>query len=327
MKKKRWLILTSILVMFFLLNACSKNTETEVVATLQNSNDQSDLSDKSQEQRTEQIFDTQSYADKLTIRYFFMDHEEKSGDSILVKTPDGATMLIDAGIPEMGSVVDQYLDQLNIDKIDVAIGTHPHYDHFGGYLTLFRTKQIGKVLIPNVPHSTNTYKEFISLIDEKQIPLEMPEDGYSFRLGNEVQVEIINPPKGTGPETLPEQVTTATINNHSLVLRMTYGEKVFLFTGDIYKDAEYRLVETSKEKLQADFLHAPHHGDETSSSTVFIEAVSPDITVLSSNIYQSLRVDNRYQKQGSKTYSTGLDGNLLIISDGEIIEVITEKER
>jgi competence protein ComEC len=271
------------------------------------------------------VLDPDLYRDLLTVRYFDLPSDEKSGDAIFIRTPDGVTMMIDAGIPETGPYVDQYLDKLGIERLDYAVLTHPHYDHIGGFTTLLHTKEIGQIFTSVVPYNTNTYETVESLIEEKQIPREYLEEGDEWMLGSDVRVQVLNPPKGTTPESLPETIATPVINNHSIVLKLTYKDTSFLFPADIYKAAEAELVEKYGELLDADFLHAPHHGDETSNSGKFIDAVSPEIAVFSTNIFQSLRVEERYRDRGIEVYIPQLHGNILITSDGSELNVITEK--
>ncbi|WP_048601430.1 ComEC/Rec2 family competence protein [Rubeoparvulum massiliense] len=249
---------------------------------------------------------------QLQIRYFHLEAEEKSGDAILIHAPNGETMLIDAGIKEVGPKVAEYLQQLGLTHLDYAVATHPHHDHIGGYTTLLRTLEIKQFLTVNVPHTTETYKSVVALLEERQIPVTYLEEGDLLQLGEEVTIEVLNPPKGTGPSTLPAELSTSTINNHSLVMRLTYEDQSILFTGDIYKEREYDLVERLGPKLQADVLDAPHHGDKTSSSKSFITAVQPKYVIMSANLFQSKAVYDRYRKQDIDVFITGIDGHLLI---------------
>ncbi|MEK3719371.1 ComEC/Rec2 family competence protein [Paenibacillus sp. FSL H8-0034] len=109
---------------------------------------------------------------------------------------------------------------------------------------------------------------------------------------------------------------------------MTYGDRTFLFTADIYKHREVELTDSSwKDKLKSDMMDIPHHGSEsTSSSEVFLNAVSPQIVIMSQNNFQSPNLKERLEKKGAEVYSTGLHGNILLKSDGKMIEVTTEKD-
>lgn len=276
--------------------------------------------------RTKEVFDQVKYKDQLMIRYFDLKSStEDTGDSILIQTPDGKTMLIDAGIPEVGPQVVQYLDQLGVQKIDYAVNTHPHADHIGGFATLLASKEISTMIMEKLPYDSNSYRKSVQALQNKKVKVEYLEDGATFQLGSDVRVEVLNPPQGA----LPDAVKTfsfAEVNNHAMVLKVTYKEKTFLFTGDIYKDREYKLVDSHGQALDADMMHVPHHGNITSSSPAFIKAVSPQVAVISSNKLMSSDIVKRYEKNKVKVYVTGLQGNILITSDGKQMNVITEKD-
>lgn len=275
--------------------------------------------------RTGDVFDTEAYRDQLRVRYFFLDSEEKSGDAIFLQTPDGYNIMIDSGIPATRTQLEEYMNQLGVTRIDYAINTHPHYDHMGGYTSLLQTKEIGGFYMPNVEHTTDTYRTVMDLIEQLDIPLHYLEDGDSLQIGEHVKMELLNPEKGTSPDKF-EDWSTENINNQSLVMKLYYGENTFLFAGDLYKSGEYDLTKRHSDQLKADMVHAPHHGDKTSSSPPFVKAASADIAVLSANIFQNLDIKQRYEKNGVLVASTALHGNILLVSDGKTIELITEKE-
>ncbi|WP_088103272.1 ComEC/Rec2 family competence protein [Halalkalibacter urbisdiaboli] len=268
------------------------------------------------------FFDTQHDSGVLSIRYFYLEADEKSGDAILIKSPEGKTMMIDTGMVATGQQLKESLDRLNINRIDLAIATHPHHDHIGGYETLLKEKEVSVLMMPNLTHSTNTYKNFINVIGEEQINVRYLHAGDQFYLGDDITVEVLNPGvEELGPKT---DRTTAEINNLALVLKVTYKERSFLFTSDIYKKQEKKLIKLYGKRLKADFLHAPHHGDKTSSTNKFIATVQPEYTVISSNILQSKRIVERYKRNGSQVFSTSWNRHLLIQSNGVDIEVYPE---
>ena len=214
-----------------------------------------------------------------------------------------------------------------LERFDYAVATHPHHDHIGGYIYIINKVPIKQFLMINVPHSTRTYARFIESIQDKKIPVEYLEEGDEFLFGNDISIDVLNPEKGTGPHNVPEEMPAEIMNDYSLVMKLTYGEKSFLFTGDIYIPREQKLIESKKDMLDSDFIKAPHHGESTSSSSPFIQAVSPEHTVMTINILQSLGVYKLYRKYGSVVHITGIDGNILLKCDGKEIEIVTEKDR
>ncbi|GIQ64488.1 hypothetical protein PACILC2_30560 [Paenibacillus cisolokensis] len=251
-----------------------------------------------------------------------------AGDSFLIVSPEGKTMLIDAGVPEAGAQVVDYLRKLNIGKLDYALNTHPHIDHIGGFAAVAKEIDIGTFYMENLPYpKSSAYTNAMAALDAKKVPKKTLQEGDAFMLGEQVRFEVLNPPK----EALPEAVKTFSaqeINDYSMVLKMTYGDRTFLFTADVYKRREIELAGSGlRDKLKSDMMDAPHHGNEsTSSSTAFIEAVSPHIVIMSQNIFQSPNLKERLEKNGTEVYSTGLHGNILLHSDGRTIEVLTEKD-
>ncbi|SDD49534.1 Metal-dependent hydrolase, beta-lactamase superfamily II [Paenibacillus sp. UNCCL117] len=283
---------------------------------------------KPAELRTDQVLDNSKYAGQLTIRYFYLPGENLSGDSFLIQSPDGKTMLVDAGLPEAGSHVVAYLKKLGISSLDIALNTHPHIDHIGGYATIAREIGIKQFYMENLPYpQSSAYTKAIAALDAKDVPKKTLEEGDTFQLGDSVRFEVLNPVKGTLPDAV-KTFSAPEINDHSMVLRMTYGERTFLFTADIYKHRETELLSSPwQSKLKADMMDIPHHGSEsTSSSTGFLKAVSPQIAIMSQNVFQSPNLKERLEKLDAKVYSTGLHGNILLHSDGKTIEVVTEKD-
>jgi len=281
--------------------------------------------------KTDEIFDSSRYSDKLTIRFFHTGvpvDGSAEGDLILITAPDGANMLIDAGLPECGPILVEFLDRLNVKKLDYAVGTHMHIDHIGGYVDVLNNIGVDRMIFPNFTnYNTSTAKGLLATVDTKKIPVEIVKKGDTFKLGEYVDIEVLSPewdiivPEGTVPEK-----SAGFINNHSLVLKMIYNNNTFLFPADIYWEREDILVAEQEEKLKVDVLKVPHHGSSTSSSIKFVNAVDPKITVMT-GISPDKEVYDRYKRKGSDVYITGLDGNILVVSDGNNIEVIQEHER
>lgn len=279
--------------------------------------------------RTGEVFDASKYKGMLTVRYLYLDGDVLMGDSILIQSPDGKTMLIDAGVNDAGEQVVGYLNKLGIDTIDIALNTHPHSDHIGGFATVVRSKDIKAFYMENFPYTNSSYyRRTMEAVQAKQIPVTFLEEGSKFQLGSEVSIEVLSPPKGALPDAI-KSYSAAEINDFSMVFKLTYKDASYLFTADIYKHREVELVGSAAAEplLKSVMMHAPHHGNEsTSSSDIFLTTVSPSIAVLSQNLFVSPNLMERYQKKGITAYSTGMHGNVLITSDGKTMNVITERE-
>ena len=276
------------------------------------------------EQKNSEWFEIDT-SSKLTVRYFFHDSQSKIGDAILIQTPDGKSMLIDAAIEQVSSELDQYLQKLGISYLDAAINTHPHPDHVGGFPALMERITVDQMYLSNLPYESSYALNFMDTLADAEIDPIYVEEGDTFKLGEHVEIEILNPSKGTSPES-HDTWDTAFMNNQSLVIRLVYEENVFLFASDIYAQSENRLVNEHEDKLSdVDVLHAPHHGDSSSSSPPFVRTIDPEIVLISSNLPNSSVVTNRYLNYTDQIFMTRDDGHILVISDGKSLETHTSK--
>ena len=303
---------------FILIAACNKEAP-ETTAPL-----------AGEEARSAVIFDQKRHKGLLTVRYFHLQNVTPTGDCILIQTPDGKTMMIDAGVPETADQVIEYLNRLGVDTIDVALNTHPHHDHMGGFAKVIAAKDVQTfyTMFLSVPdYSSNSYRAAATQLNLKKIPREVLEEGMTFRLGDQVTVEVFSPDKGSSAADVKSH-EDAVINFYSLVFKVVYKDTSFLFSGDIYVDRERMLIDKYGEKLRSDMMHAPHHGSSSSNSEAFIKTVKPKIAVIS---FHQINSDGfmtylRYRKLGAQVYHTGVNGNILITSDGKQLNVFTEKD-
>lgn len=271
---------------------------------------------------------------RLTIRYFDLDvdqaYEEYSGDMILITTPDGKNILIDSYGPLVADNVVKRLKELGIERLDYAIASHPHVDHIGGFPTIFDNFEVGKFYQINVPYNTSShYRRLQESLVAHKIEMAFLEEGDIFQVGEEVTFTVFNPPKGTNPENIPspEALTAPKIlNQYSLVMRMDYKDFSMLFTGDIYVSREMDLVFEYDELLEADILDVPHHGSTTSSSYMFIKTVQPKYAIVNNDSLLPAESFEKYTDLGIEMFVTASHGEITIVTDGENIEITTERE-
>jgi competence protein ComEC len=247
----------------------------------------------------------------------FLDVGE--GDSIFIENKNGVKILVDGGgIPEnlqseydVGErIVVPFLRRKGISKIDIVILTHPHNDHLQGLLSVLKNFKVGIVLDSGYENKENPlYYEFLSLIKEKNIRYKIVKYGDIFNLGSS-KIKILN------PQVPYLNLTKSDIDNNGIVFKLTEGNVRFLFTGDIYKEGECKILENG-EDIESDILKIPHHGSNTSSSLEFLEKVKPKISIISvgrDNTYghPSKEVIERIKKIGSSIYRTDKNGAIIL---------------
>lgn len=214
-------------------------------------------------------YDANTSHDEL--RLWFLDVGQ--GDAILIDTPNQEQILIDGG-PD-SSVVQELSRALpfNDKDIDLVISTHNDADHLSGLRDVLRHYTIKKIWLTGAIHTTDTYREFLELIKEKQIPTEAVRAGTSVRFG---QLEgLVLAPSENYQAIMPESQ-----NVTGIVTYWVYGTQTFLLTADIEKEQEALLLQRGAIR-HADILKLAHHGSKTSSTDAFLRAVSPKVAVIS----------------------------------------------
>lgn len=244
------------------------------------------------------------------------------GDSTLIICK-GEAMLIDAGERDMGKTVVKYLEAQKIKELKYVVITHPHTDHLGGMIDVFNSSiKIDKVFMSEIPENelpTNTtYQQFLNKAQQCGIKFTKATDT-KFKLGN-AEIEMYAPDPKKDYESL---------NNYSIVTRLTHGDNTFLFTGDIESAAEKNLIKRDV-KLDAKVLKVAHHGSSTSSTSDFLDAVSPRYSVIMCGVDNSYnhpndKIVSRIKKYCENVFRTDLDGTVVFESDGEGINVKKEK--
>jgi len=247
----------------------------------------------------------------------FIDVDQ--GDCILVSC-DGKNMLIDAGESKYAGRVRSYLKEQGVKKIDILVGTHPHADHIGALANIVRRFDIGTILMPKISADTASFENLIDAVSKKGLKITSPDKGQKFALGS-ADITVLSPSKDAFYE--------ENLNNYSIVLRVEYEEKVFLFTGDAERDVEYEILRDGAD-IDADVLKAGHHGSSSSSSDRFIKAVSPEYAVIMlgrDNPYGHPHVETvaTFKKYRVKALRTDECGSIVFgVKDGKI-GVSTEK--
>lgn len=238
------------------------------------------------------------------------------GDSILIGQDDHF-MLIDAGENDQGPVVLKYLEDHGVSSLEYVVGTHPHSDHIGGLDDVIENIDVENVILPKVVHDTKTYKDVLTAVSDKNLKITPPKPGDFFNLGS-ASVVVLAPNNSKYDE----------INDYSVVLKVTYGDNSFLFTGDAEKTSESEILKLHGFDLKSDVLKVGHHGSTTSSTKDFLYAVNPEYAVIQvgeDNDYNHPNQEILGRLNGTSIYRNDLLGTILAISDGSKIDFYTEK--
>ncbi len=234
------------------------------------------------------------------------------GDAILIQTPE-QNVLIDGG--DRGNTVVNYLNSKGVNSLDLVIGTHPHADHLGGLINVFQTIPVKEVIDPAVVHTTKTFEDYLTVIDEKEITFTEGRAGMTRDIGGGAKMEILHP---TSP-------STNHLNDASIVARVTFGKISFLFTGDAEQSSERQMLSSGKT-LSSTILKVGHHGSRTSTTNSFLNAVKPEVGIIMCG------ANNRYghphgetlanlSAAGVKIYRTDVHGTIIITTDGQTYDI------
>ena len=238
------------------------------------------------------------------------------GDSIFIELPNNETMLIDAAESYQSEKIINYLKNLNYQKIDYVIGTHPHTDHIGGLKDIINTFEIGKIYMPKVVSTTKTYESLLMAIKDKNLKINTAKAGTSIIDTDALKINILAPNNSTYTE----------LNNYSVVTKITYGTTKFLFMGDAEKLSENEI----KEDVTADVIKIGHHGSNTSSSIDFIKKVNAKYGIISVGLNNKYNLPKEeiitnWENSGTKIYLTSINGTITASSDGTNIKIESEK--
>ncbi len=246
------------------------------------------------------------------------------GDSAVVRFPRGKVMVLDGGGSPEGNfdpgerIVAPYLWQAKRKRIDFLINSHPHPDHLQGLLFLLDHFEVGKVWENGERWAgSELVKSFLKRAGERA---ESMGRGRSSREVDGVRLEFLHPPLQKNKKSFFSG------NDTSLVIRLTYGEVSFLFTGDVEGAAEEEILSAGAD-LRSTIIKVPHHGSKSSSTAPFLARIRPEFAVFSArggtrglpNPY----IVKRFESMGAKIFRTDRDGAISFVTDGKEIKIRT----
>ncbi|MBN2186716.1 MAG: MBL fold metallo-hydrolase, partial [Dehalococcoidia bacterium] len=209
--------------------------------------------------------------DKLHVSFL----DVGQGDAIFIQTPSRQNILIDGG-PDPQRINLELSEKLPFwDRtIDLMVSTQPHADHITGLVEVLERYKVKQALKSEVPYDSFIYREWLKLVEQKQIERVIARAGCKIYLGGGIKMEVLNPPEGLF------EGTSHDIDNNGVVLRLRWGEVSFLFTADIRQEAEFELI-GQRANLRSTVLKVAHHGSKTSTTPQFLAAVGPEVAVIS----------------------------------------------
>jgi len=282
---------------------------------------------------------------ELTIR--ILDVGPVNGDAILISSPSGKTVLIDAGDTTKGKAVVEALKRNNIQQLDYFIVTHPHPDHMGGAAEVFKAVKVLNVIDngqpPSVPASllpatppksaaakkpakptkasslTKFYDDYKAGVTSSGAHYETARPGTKLDLGGGALLMILAPSE---PLFTKDKMTTGgnEANANSIVARLDYGSFSMLLTGDAEDQTEHRLL-TKELELKSKVIKISHHGSKYASSSDFLNRVKPEVAIVSCGAWNryghpSQAVLDRLKTANVKLYRTDLQGEITITTRG-----------
>jgi competence protein ComEC len=287
---------------------------------------------------------------ELTIRV--LDVGPINGDSILISSPAGKTVLIDAGDTTKGKAVVDALKRNNIQQLDYFIATHPHPDHIGGATEVFKAVKVLNVIDngqpPSVPPQpaapakpkqapakpqqpanrrsgkstslTQFYDDYKAAVSSSGAQYQTAKPGTKLDLGGGALLTILAPSE---PMFTKDKMSTGgnEANANSIVARLDYGSFSMLLAGDAEDQTEHRLL-TKELELQTKVLKVSHHGSKYATSKDFLNRVKPEVAIVSCGAWNryghpSQAVLDRLKAANVKLYRTDLQGEITITTRGK----------
>ncbi len=208
-----------------------------------------------------------------------------------------------------------------MNKLDVLAITHPDADHILGSFAIMDNFKINEIWLSSKTIKNDNLEAFLKKALSKNIPIKSINNILGENKFGDTILEVLAP---------KEYDHKLSINNNSLVIKISFANKTLLWPGDIEDEAEEKLL-LSQANIKADILKAPHHGSKTSSTKEFIEAVMPKIVIFSTGInnrfgFPHKEVLERYSKKQVKIFDTAQDGEIIIEISKENFSVNTFKQ-
>lgn len=252
--------------------------------------------------------------DYLTVHFIDVDQ----ADCMLLIAGE-TTVLIDGGNTGTAYDVLSYLRRYGVEELDLMVNTHPHGDHLGGLPTVLEHIPTEQIWCSTVDYDTSLVARFEKTVDKQGLNIVYPVPGTTYA-SDGLTITVLGPLQDTSSYT--------DLNDTSLVLMVQFGQKKFLFTGDMEAYAEKQLVEADID-LDADVLKVGHHGSYSSTSQIFLNEVTPEYGIIScgrNNEYGHPHDApvNRLNRADVTLFRTDTMGSVVLVTDGNTLAFFLE---
>lgn len=237
------------------------------------------------------------------------------GDAVALRTPAGRWLLVDAGARDDGWDAGErrvlpFLRARGARRVEAMVLTHPHADHVGGAAAVMRALPVGRVIDPGMPMGTPVYLQTLRAAEERGIEWNLARQDRALHVDG-VELLFLWPV----PDVLD---APADANDISAVVLVRYGGFSALLTGDAPAEVEALLAARYGPAIRAEVLKAGHHGSRTSSSGRFLDAVDPQLVVVSAGVrndygHPHAEVLVRLRARGIEVARTDLDGTVRVL--------------
>ncbi|MBX4211542.1 MAG: MBL fold metallo-hydrolase [Candidatus Yanofskybacteria bacterium] len=244
------------------------------------------------------------------------------GDAIFIQTPNGNQILIDGG--PNGSVLSKLAEVMPFQDrdIDMIVLTHPHTDHMNGLIEVLDRYKVYYIVQAKETYDSREFRAWQEAVAEEKTNEIEALAGQEFDFGAEVKLTVLHPTHSVAG------TTTKTPHDDVVVTELSYKDTKVLLTGDMETEVEDQIM--SYVNVDADVLKIGHHGSKTSTSSSFLNAVTPQVAIIQvgqKNRYghPSKDVLNRLDNSHIPYYRTDTNGGITLVSDGSHIVVQSKK--
>ncbi len=249
------------------------------------------------------------------------------GDCTILQLPDKRILVIDTGRDFNIKIIQDYLYTLGTDEIDALILTHSDADHIGAAAELIERFYIDKIFVGPDREDSPEQKALDRAIYNQGVPVLHASRGDRITNTPDVRLEFLHP---ATENAIPPK---ASANEKSLVLLAELGKMTFLFMADTGKESEQRILQTlGAQYIQAEILKIGHHGSRFSSSQIFLQAVAPQIALISAGRHNpyghpTQEVLDKLKAISCDTYITAQSGTVELRTDGQKLWIRPTRNR